>query len=410
MESFKIKSQNPLQGITIRDVFGDNYSSNANSNKINGFVFSCLDITAKYFTKTKLRLYKKQANGLKEIVSHPFLDLIDYPSDLMTRWEMLYMMILNLGYDGNHYLIKNRSVLGIPAEIVMPDPKSVRVERASDGRPKYTYMTTKGEIDIPFWNMIHVKYPGPNNSLVGKPIISYFIDQVDVEKYQIEYQRKFYKEGGFLGATFTTSQDLSPSSFSRAKTELESRYGNGINNAFKVALFDNGLSPVKSAYSLKDMDIKNSRDSIRDEITASFQVPKVLMGLGENTNRASAEAVLYAFASGVIDPISLLFSEVLSKHVRNDFGVNYLIKADSQTPKDVQSDMQFFSEMFKMGAITVNEIRVGNDYEKYPVEVADHPLINVGGSIVDLTKPTSEIIAVGEQKEPKSGTGPKQNT
>jgi CRISPR/Cas system CMR-associated protein Cmr5 small subunit len=201
---------------------------------------------------------------------------------------------------------------------------------------------------------------------------------------QSEYMQKFYKSGGFLGSTFSTPNDMSPLAFEKAKKELESKYG-GSENSFKVALFDNGLQPVKTAYSIKDMEIASQRKLSREEILGAWGVPEVLIGLGEAANRAVTDSQMYSFAKVVIDPILTYRDEVYTREIEKEFGRDDLfVKHDTVAPEDVEGKLRYYKDMASIAGITINEIRAEEDYEMFPYELADVPLLNVGGAVVRM--------------------------
>lgn len=371
------------------DTFGD-YFGIKTRNAYSSWVFSCLDIMGKYFAKAQFRLYIKRGDGTKEeyVKDHPFTSMLSNPNGVQTLWELLYMLGPSLGLYGNYYLRKLRTPLGVwKASVLMP-PASVMVTLDDiDGLPKYKYFNGKGQVDIPRRDIVHVRYPNPESTYYGKPIIAYFMDQIEVERYQLKYQKEFYKKGGWMGNVFTTDGELSNLSFKRAQDQLNENFGDSVSGAFRAAIFDSGLKPVKGAFSMKDMDIKNQRELNRTEVLGGFQVPEALLGIASNANKASLEAVIYAFTTGVVDPLLALVDQILTIQVRSEFGPRFEVIHDSLAPRDVEGRLNYYKTMQEGGNMTINEVRQEEGYDKFTHELADVPIINVGGTIVRLDKP-----------------------
>lgn len=368
--------------------FGD-YFGVRNRSAYNSWVFSCLDIMGKYFAKAQFRLYKNLADGTKkEVVKpHPFTTMLKNPNGFQTMWELMYMYAPCLGLYGNYYLRKLRTPLGIWKATVLVSPANMQVTiNREDGLPDYQYFDGKNYHSLARRDVVHIRYPNPDSSFLGKPIMSYFMDQIEVEQYQLKYQKQFYKNGGWLGNVFSTAQELSNASYDRAKKELTENFGNTYDRTFRAALFDQDLKPVKGAFSMKDMDIKSQRELNRTEVLGGFQVPEALLGIAGQGNRATVEAVIYSFTTGVVDPLLSLYDQVLTFAVMSEFGEEFQVIHDSLAPKDVEGRLNYYKTMQENGNMTINEVRAEEGWDKQDYELCDVPLINVGGTIVRLDR------------------------
>jgi len=163
---------------------------------------------------------------------------------------------------------------------------------------------------------------------------------------------------------------------------------------FKVALLASGLKPLAPPYSPKDMEFGESRVATRDEILSAFKVPKILVGIGESINRATADASVYSFTSGVIDPILSMVDEVLTLDFKKEFGSQYRVEHDTLAPKDVEGKLSYYDKMVKIGAMTINEIRKDEGFNALEGVLADIATINVGGALVSVE--TGKQIGVEE--------------
>lgn len=364
----------------IFEAFGDYWGVNTNVNT-SSVVESCANTMGNSYATAKFRLYKKVSDELREVYEHPFIDLMEYPNNFQTWWESMYFVALNQAFMGNSYWLKRRNGLGVWKEIQPLPAKSIKP--ISSDTQFIAYYELNGTEKIDPKEIIHIRYPFLGSQIEGSPLVSTILDQVTIDKLQTDLQKRFYQNSGFMGQAWSTTQTMEKSSFERAKKQLEARAG--TENAFKFGLFDSGLSPVKHPYSIKDMDVAEQRKLTMEEVLRAFRMPKIMVGGAlDNVSRANAEAALYTYATTFIDPMLSYIDEVLSRHIKMEFGTKWVLKHDKISPKDIAVMLDYYKTMTGMGAMTINEVRKEEDYEKFDFELADHSIVNVGGAMVDM--------------------------
>jgi HK97 family phage portal protein len=364
----------------IFEAFGDYWGINTNPNS-SSVVESCANTMGNCYATAKFRLYKKVSDELRETYEHPFLDLMEYPNNFQTWWESMYFIALNQAFMGNSYWLKRRDGLGVWREIQPLPAKSIKPISSETQFIAYYELNDTQKIDPK--EIIHIRYPYLGSQIEGSPLVSTILDQVTIDKLQTDLQKRFYQNSGFMGQAWSTTQTMEKNSFERAKKQLEARAG--TENAFKFGLFDSGLSPVKHPYSIKDMDVAEQRKLTMEEVLRAFRMPKIMIGgTLDNVSRANAEAALYTYATTFIDPMLSYIDEVLTRHIRMEFGDKWILKHDKISPKDIETMLKYYDTMINLGAMTKNEIRIEEDFEKFPYELANVPMINVGGALVRL--------------------------
>jgi len=369
--------------------FGDYFNAYTQNDKISSWVFVSMDILGKYFAKANFRVYKRTENDLFELKDHPINQIFKNPNPYQTFWSIKYRWAFHLALYGNSYLLKLRNKFGVPAAVIQLKPFNVEPIIENGVLKYFKYKNGGQELTLKNEDVINLIYPDPDNVIIGRPIISNILDQVEVDQLQTKYQKQFYKSGGFLGQTFVAHKELSKTTFERMQEELQKRYGGGYENAYKVALLEL-VEPVKSAYSIKDMELTIQRQLSREEIMAAFQIPKILAGIGENINRATAEASIYQFTSGVVDPLCSYFDEILTKSFALDFegGENLVIEHDPLAPKDTEANINYYKNGLNDGWLTLNDVRELENYPKYDFPEADVPIIALNRAQIDFYKET----------------------
>ncbi len=369
----------------ILTTFGDWFERDKKGNQT-GLVSSCINTWGNYYSKANFRLYKKRSDGaLIERTDHPFLNMMNEPNEFQVWWELKYFIAAFQAVNGNAYFLKLRNGLGVWIKTIMLEPQRVKpISSKTKWIDHYEYDNGDKTIDIAAEDIVHIRYPHSGSFIKGEALISGILDQIEVDKMQTAYMRKFLDKGGFLGQVWSTNQMLDKTSFNRAKAQLESKMG--VGKSFDTALFEGGLQPVKSAYSIKDMDLSGQRKLSKEEILGAFRTPAILIGgASDYTNRASAEAAMFGYTSTFIDPNLDYVDSVWTKHVKMEFGNAFVVKHDSLAPKDVEGKLKYYQNGIDQGWLTRNEVREEENWEPSNAKLMDAFTDSVGGALVDLT-------------------------
>jgi HK97 family phage portal protein len=342
------------------------------SDRNTGYVASCANIWGLSFAKAKHRLYDKTparsgtAGGGMEVLLHPFNDLMSKPNWFQTSWEQRYRIATDFIYEGNSYFLKLRDSLRVPRALVQLHPERVTTQPYNYEKiDYYEYNTGSDIIRLEKEDILHFRLPSLSSYIKGTPLLAKIADVRDIEKLQIAYRKQFYKQGGFLGAVFTTEQKMNSDVFKRAKSELEKNYAGSVENSFKVALFEQGLKPIPTAYSPKDMDMTAERNLNKEEILSVFGVNKLLFGQSEQIQRGNADTVYYVFYATIIDPLLDYIDEVFTSQLcHTDFDSDYFVKHDTLAGRDVELDLRYYESGLQNGWLTPDEVRELEGFEK----------------------------------------------
>lgn len=351
-----------------------------------GTVFNAIETHGFFYSKANFRIYEEVGGEVKEITDHPFRSMFKKPHSKETWWRYAYLMAANWGLWGVNYFFVNRNRLtGEPFGYQQMPPALIeKVYDKNGALQKYQYNDGTNKVDIAIDNMIEIQYPNPYSTNKGLAIIETIADQTVVNSLQMHYMKKFFENGGFMGLVFTTNQAMTPGNFKRTLEMLESKF-QGKEAAYKeVGLFDSGLSPVKAAYSINDMDITGSRELTKKDIYEAWKVSDILVGRG-NMDRAGNEAAIFQFTSGVIDPLMSYIDACFTLFVQKEWeNENLKVEHDTLAPKDQESSLKYYESGLKNGWLTINEVRKEEKWNRLPYPLADVATVNVGGALVNL--------------------------
>lgn len=399
----RIKSNYDLDKLTAKDfqrVFDGWFNVSAEDKNYVGAVFSAIDTHGLYYTKAKFRIYDtSKEDNIVEVKDKNINRLFLRPNEFQTWKEIAYKIATHFGIFGEAFIYKIRTgtkIIGY--QLILPS--LIKRKRKEESNNIFDHYEYSGSKKIERTEIIDLRYPNPYSDIEGYPIISSIADNVTVNQLQMEYSKKALEKGGYLGLTFATDQDMGKAQFDEMLKSLDVRYGKK-ENAFKVALLTSGLKPIAPPYSPKDMQFGENRAITRDEIFSAFKVPKILVGIGESINRATAEASIYQFTSGSIDPILSYVDEVLTLDFQKEFNPNYQVIHDTLAPKDVEGQLKYYSNGLKEGWLYINEVRKEEGMNKLDGVLADVATINVGGALVSVE--TGKQLAVENTQGVENG-------
>lgn len=125
---------------------------------------------------------------------------------------------------------------------------------------------------------------------------------------------------------------------------------------------------------------------MRDAVLEHFGVPREIMGITTNSNRATADSAQYIYAKNVLMPRLLSREEAINKQLLPLFGENLVWRFGAVIPYDKEFGKAKALEGWGAGLLTKNEVRALMDLPGVP-----------GG---DIYKVGINDLFFGEQDDP----------
>ena len=107
----------------------------------------------------------------------------------------------------------------------------------------------------------------------------------------------------------------------------------GVNNGHRTAILDNGLDFSTMSATQKEMDFVESRRYTRDEILSVYKVPKSIIGITDDVNRASAQVAENTFYRICIEPLARKIQQTINTQILKGEGYFEFINV---VPKDTE--------------------------------------------------------------------------
>jgi len=336
-----------------------------------GWVYIAVKAIAQEVAKIKLVLYRKKGNKIERIDDHELTDLINDVNPFSNRFEFLEGIQSYLELVGESFVYKSKAN-GHTKQLYLLRPDWVTILPPKDknqfiGGYRYVVAGQTEGVDYAPEDVIQLKYFNPKNVYRGMGALQAAAYAYDVDLFATKWNRNFFYNNAMPDAILTTEQNVKPKIVERIRAEWNSKF-RGVGNAHKLAILGGGLKLDTSLrQTIKEMDFLNLRRFSRDEIFTIFQVPKTIVAITEDVNRANAKEGKAAWIENTIKPKCDRLVAFLNENLVNEWGDEYYLGYEDPSPENV--DMKL--NLVEKGAsiLTINERRELIGYD--PVDGGD---------------------------------------
>lgn len=306
------------------------------------------------------RLLQINKDGTEtEITDHPFIDfmeklnpLYEFTSSAIWRLHEIYLLLV-----GESFLLIERDDCGMPVELWPVPPHWVKMTPYL-GNPTYTIVSTGGlTMTVPVDDMFVMKQLNPLDPFLrGLGIAESIADEVEIDEYAAKFQKRFFYNDATPPIVF-----LMPEATKEQRDEFMARWNKkhkGVENSHTAAALTGNVDVKELGSSNgKDLGFIESRIAIRDAVLEHFGVPREIMGITENSNRATADAAQYIYAKNVLTPRIKTREEAINNQLLPMFGSNLVWRYDPVIPYDKEFDKGKALEGYNAGLLMKNEAR-----------------------------------------------------
>lgn len=326
------------------------------------YVFACVSKIAQKVASIPLEMYRiVNANGdVKEAPSHPALNLLYRPNPFQTKNEFMQLTVINLKCTGEAFWFKVRNERGDVAELwnLRPDWVTV-VTDPKEGVRGYRFAREDGaQVWIDRQDAVHIKYPNPLDQWRGMGPLKASERRVETEEFATRYQRDFFLNSARPDAILSSDDANLTADQKEDIREGWNQRHRGAGRTSKVAVLEGGLKYQVISLSQKEMDYIESLKGTRDDILVAFGMPKSVLGITEDVNRANAEAGMFVFLSEVVKPCNELIVEKANEElVIPDFGEEWILASEDPTPADRELALKEYEQGIRSNYLLINEVR-----------------------------------------------------
>jgi HK97 family phage portal protein len=269
-----------------------------------GTLFAIVNRTSTAVSSVNWHLYRKQARrdidaDRVPVTRHLAWDLWTHPNDWYTQEEFVETVQQHLDLCGEGWIVVARNQLArdIPLELWPVRPDRMEPVPGDNGvfLRGYIYHGPDGElVPLEVDDVIQIKYPNPLDAYRGLGPVQAILQDIDSAVYSAEWNRNFFVNGAEPGGIIEVDKSLSDPEFDKLRDRWREQH-QGVANAHRVAILEQGKW-VDRKFSMRDMQFAELRRVSRDVILEAFGMPKSILGVVEDVNRANADAGEVVFA------------------------------------------------------------------------------------------------------------------
>jgi HK97 family phage portal protein len=287
-----------------------------------GWVYACIDRRAKGLAAIDFKLYRTKRDGeVEEIMEHELLDLLYKVNPQMTKYDLIsYSVVYHDLYGSSPWLLENGKKGQQPTGIYPLRPDCLKYKKDKEGNIiGYTYEIGNFKREYEAEEVIYLKNFNPKQPDMGLGVIEAARQAAEHNDFIKQHNTNLLKNNARHGGTYTIEGKVSEEEVKRMTKTIEDKY-QGFANAYKPLILGGGMKFEPDTIPPKDLDFILSTQMNRDEIMAIFGVPKPILGIFDDVNRASAATAEYIFAKWTLEPLAVKYFELLNEYLVPRYG------------------------------------------------------------------------------------------
>ena len=185
-------------------------------------------------------------------------------------------------------------------------------------------------------------------------------DEVETDEIVQKYIKNFYFNSARPDMIITAEagEDMSDDDVKRIETSWINKF-QGYANAHKPVFLNWAAKVISVPTNHREMELLDTRRFYRDTIIQHFNTPPEIMGIVENSNKATVIAAEHIYAKQVRMPLLHLMELLVNTKLMPRFpnSLNMRLAFDNIIPDDVELELSLLKEAKEASAITINEWR-----------------------------------------------------
>jgi HK97 family phage portal protein len=347
-------------------------------------VYAAVRLIAQTIASLDISVFKKTDKGIIQDLKHPLNYILNVePSQLFTHFNFWERVCVHLLLYGNAIVRINRERGFIIKDFTILDPEKIEVVEKNGN---LFYKDTDNNKVYKSIDVLH--FMGMNLSgYSGKSPIQFAKENIGIGIASQELQGSYFKNGTRLDGYLKVQGELSEPAQERLKSSWNKAQA-GIKNSYKTALLEGGTEFVKMYDDPEKAQTINTRRFTVEEVARVFGVPlHLLQDLSRSTNN-NIEHQSIEFVQHCIRPFCERLEDEMERKLLTEqekqamdtfieFSVDMLLRGD------IAGRMKRVETLFKIGAITPNEIRQSERMTKVEDPNADKLYINAANANLD---------------------------
>lgn len=345
-------------------------------------VYRATEIISDSVAILPIKIRSNKDNHKEEIDSHPLNMVFKDKYGLVSKYNLMKLLIQSVILKGNGFAYIKRSADGTVIAIQYLESSDVQIH-FNKQKPEELYytapMATKGKIE-PI-NMIHLvknSYDGVN----GIPVLTYAARTIKLANSTENSANGFFENGCNLAGVLKVEGQLTDKQKQDIRSSWNQAYTNGGNG---LAVLQGNMSYQSIQLSATDSQLLESRQFNVQDIARFFGLSPVLLGDLSHSSYATIEAAQNEFLLHTLQPyivmVEMEFTRKLVKPSEDGIEVNLDETAILKTDKAALAN--YYGTLLDKGIICINECR--KELGLSPIEGGDEhhiPYTNIAQNTV----------------------------
>lgn len=361
-----------------------------------------MDGKSAFVTQTKNSIAYAPRDA-KEVADHPLLQLLENPNPFFTRAMLMHLVQAFLDVKGEVALVIERNGAGVPIEL-WPVPPTWILDIPHHNFPSYRFGYGAWQRTISEDDVIYLRHPDLEQPYMrGVGFGETLADEIDVDEYATAHLKTWFFNRAIPDVFLSVEGVSSEVEALRYEEKLRAKHG-GKGKAFQVHVTNGKIDVKELGHTFREQMLPEIRTQSRDVALQVYGMPPEIMGIVENSNRATIDAATLIFTKFLITPRMSFLADALTHWARREYSDPALCLGFISP---IPEDSSFALEVFKTQPtlFTKNEWRIlagRAPVEGWDEEYPDAPAVPAFGAPAggeDPEEPEDVEATVEDQNE-----------
>lgn len=360
----------PVKGLGIFDRAGT-------QDKYRSYAYAAINKTAMNIAKAEYFIYREYKSKTTEIKDHPLLKVFRSENIYGETYSTtLYLTTIFLKIKGEAFwhIVFTKSPFGkVVSEIrllfgcteVVMNKENTLVEHYKNGN----IIFQKDEI-------IHLKHPNPNNRFAGSAPVNAFNFTLDIDFLQNRTSRSMFDNNANLEGVVMFPTKVDPTNKQVLKQQFKEEFTGSKGKQGDTLFIDNGAKYERIQANAREMDFRNSRLQVRDEIFVILDVPKTVMNVSDDVNYSNSQSALRSWLENSLQPFcKVVISDPLNSFFRKIYGDRFLLTMEYEFEVDRQMQLNTYDLYLRHKVIKKEKIAEMEGFSPEDVPEEAEPIL-----------------------------------
>ena len=183
-------------------------------------------------------------------------------------------------------------------------------------------------------DVLWLKIPDLENPYArGSGIGESLADEIDVDEFAAKHVRDWFFNGG-RPSGFVSLQGAGEDEVARFEERWKSRY-QGLGKAHQIHFTNAQIGYEDLSHTFRDQELLQLRQYQSDLMRQTFGVPPEILGIIQNSNRATIDSSYYLYSRGVLVPRLVILCDALQQ-LAAEYDDKLIVDFLSPVPEDLE--------------------------------------------------------------------------